>query len=254
VRITAALLTVVLAAGIVVPPAAGAEDPGATWVGPLSTRGRYIVDANGNRFKLKAGNWHGASGTWWHRLVTAPSRTGQVPASDHWSMLNLDYADFQESRAVRAMADRNPGARKGACPDGQRVIGLSHTGNRGLCTGSWTRPSGYAVVRDESYVDNDWASGYTKAQCPPDYFLAGYSATGAAFSAALCGKSATPLGRDGRTVWFDRGDNRPAGNPGGEFASGDYNGQCAASEYIAGVAYTGRIGSRKTPDAILCRS
>jgi hypothetical protein len=34
----------------------------ASWSGPLSTRGRYIVDANGNRFKLKAGNWDGAQG------------------------------------------------------------------------------------------------------------------------------------------------------------------------------------------------
>ncbi|MBN0048720.1 cellulase family glycosylhydrolase [Streptomyces actuosus] len=36
----------------------------ATWTGPLSTRDRYIVDATGNRFKLKAGNWSGAQGTW----------------------------------------------------------------------------------------------------------------------------------------------------------------------------------------------
>ncbi|MCC9306570.1 glycoside hydrolase family 5 protein [Kitasatospora sp. RB6PN24] len=36
----------------------------ASWTGPLSTRGRYIVDANGNRFKLQAGNWSGAQGTW----------------------------------------------------------------------------------------------------------------------------------------------------------------------------------------------
>jgi len=209
-------------------------------------------DAAGNRMSVNDGDdWRANA---WHRLVTAPGRTGQVPVADRWSMLNLDYADFQESRAVRAMPDWNPGARKGACPDGQRVIGLSHTGNRGLCTGSWARPSGYVIVRDESYVDNDWASGYTKAQCPPDHFLAGYSVTGAAFSAALCGRSATPLGRNGRTVWFDRGDNRPAGNPGGEFAYGNYKGQCAVNEYVAGVAYTGRIGSRKTPDAILCRS
>ncbi|KAJ7737822.1 cellulase [Mycena maculata] len=31
---------------------------------PLSTRGRYVVDVNGNRFKMLGGNWHGASGTW----------------------------------------------------------------------------------------------------------------------------------------------------------------------------------------------
>ncbi|MFJ1704920.1 hypothetical protein [Kitasatospora sp. NPDC088346] len=36
----------------------------ASWSGPLSTRGRYIVDTKGNRFKLKAGNWSGAQGTW----------------------------------------------------------------------------------------------------------------------------------------------------------------------------------------------
>lgn len=35
-----------------------------SWTPPLSTRGRYIVDANGRRFKLKGGNWHGASGTY----------------------------------------------------------------------------------------------------------------------------------------------------------------------------------------------
>ncbi|TFK97449.1 hypothetical protein BDV98DRAFT_596662 [Pterulicium gracile] len=34
------------------------------WTPPLSTSGRYVVDASGNRFKLKSGNWHGASGTY----------------------------------------------------------------------------------------------------------------------------------------------------------------------------------------------
>lgn len=196
-------------------------------------------------------DWRAAA---WTRLVTAPGRTGPVPAAERWSMLNLDYADFQQSRAVRTLPDWNPGARKGVCPDGMRVIGLAHTGNRGLCTGSWPAATGYAVVRDESYVETDWASGYTKVQCPPDHYVVGYSVTGAAFSAALCGTSPAPLGRTGRTVWFDRGDNRPAGGPGGEFASGHYKGQCAASEYVAGIAYTGRIGSRGTPDALLCRT
>jgi hypothetical protein len=110
------------------------------------------------------------------------------------------------------------------------------------------------VVRDESFVDTDWASGYSKVQCPPDHAVVGYSVKGAAVSAVLCGRSPGPLGRAGRTVWFDRGDNRPAGEPGGDFASGNYKGQCAPGEYVAGVAYTGRIGSNRTPDALLCRS
>jgi endoglucanase len=167
-------------------------------------------------------------------------------------MLNLDYADFQESRSARVLGDWNSGARKGVCPDGQRLAGLSHTGNRGLCTGS-PMVSGYVVVRDETYVDTDWASGYTKVQCPPNHYMVGYSVTGAAFSAALCGNAGS-LGRTGRTVWFDRGDNRPGGSPGGEYAYGNYKGQCATNEYVAGVAYTGRIGSGRTPDALLCGS
>lgn len=36
----------------------------ASWTPPLSTRGRYIVDADGVRFPLRSGNWHGASGTY----------------------------------------------------------------------------------------------------------------------------------------------------------------------------------------------
>ncbi|CAO1621187.1 unnamed protein product [Parajaminaea phylloscopi] len=35
-----------------------------SWTPPLSTRGRYIVDATGKRFRLRSGNFHGASGTY----------------------------------------------------------------------------------------------------------------------------------------------------------------------------------------------
>nr|WP_155547069.1 cellulase family glycosylhydrolase [Amycolatopsis camponoti] len=209
-------------------------------------------DAAGHRIDVLDGtDWRGPA---WQRLVTAPTRTGQIAPAEHWSMLNLDYADFQESRTVRALGDWDSGARKGVCPDGQRLTGLAHTGGRGLCTGTLPTPTAYTTVRDESYVDIDWASGYTKAQCPPDHAVVGYSVRGAAVSAVLCGRSPAPLGRAGRTVWFDRGDNRPAGDPGGDFASGNYKGQCAPGEYVAGVAYTGRVGSSRTPDALLCRS
>jgi endoglucanase len=59
IRVLAPLL---LAASLVAPVQAHAEE--AAWTGPLSTRGRWIVDAHGDRFKLKSGNWHGASGTY----------------------------------------------------------------------------------------------------------------------------------------------------------------------------------------------
>ncbi|OLR93682.1 glycoside hydrolase family 5 protein [Actinokineospora bangkokensis] len=210
-------------------------------------------DTVGRRIDVLDGtDWRGPA---WQRLVSAPARTGLVQPTTQWSMLNLDHADFQASRTVRALPDWNSGARKGVCPDGQRLAGLAHTGNRGLCTGPVPVPTALAAVRDETYVDTDWASGYTKVQCPQDHAVVGYSVTGAAFSAALCGKSPTPLGRTtSRTVWFDRADARPAGEPGGDFASGKLKGQCAPGEYVAGIAYTGRIGSSRTPDALLCRA
>jgi hypothetical protein len=208
-------------------------------------------DASGSRMGLFDGDdWRADA---WSRLVGAQGKTGQVARTDRWSMLTTDHADFVQSRRMRGRPDWDSGARKATCPDGQRLIGLSHTGNRGLCTDAGSQPQWdtYRTARDESFVDTDWASGYTKVQCPPDHFLIGYSARGAAVSSALCARSLTPLGRTGRTVWFDRGDNRPA--IGGDFASGRYKGQCAADEYVAGVAYTGRFGSAKTPDALLCR-
>src|SRR3954447_23671741 len=62
---TAAGLAAPTAAGLAAPTAAGLAAPTAAgFVPPLSTRGRYIVDATGVRFRLKSGNWHGASGTW----------------------------------------------------------------------------------------------------------------------------------------------------------------------------------------------
>ncbi|WP_346012000.1 cellulase family glycosylhydrolase [Streptomyces sp. SID3343] len=202
-------------------------------------------------------DWRAAA---WNHLINAPSRTGPITAPARWNMLDLDHADAIASVRMRAQSDWDAGARKAVCPDGQRVVGLSHTGNRGLCTNIGTGDLAttnlaYTVVHDESYVQGDWATGYTKLECPTGRFMTGYSVRGAAVSAVLCAQGRPGLGTQARTLWFDRGDNRPTGTPsaGGEFAYGNYKGQCNADEYAAGVAYTGRIGSRKTPDALLCK-
>ncbi|MFJ9591109.1 glycoside hydrolase family 5 protein [Streptomyces acidicola] len=198
----------------------------------------------------------------WTRLINASSRTGYIAPVPDWAMLSPDHGDFVASRRMRALPDWDPGARKAACPDGQRLLGLSHTGNRGLCTNVtrdrlWDPAGGQTVVTDERYVVQgaDWASGYSKLQCPAGQFLTGYSVRGAAVSAALCAPapSGALTGRGARTVWFDRSDNRGTAPKGGDFAIGHYKGQCADDEYAAGIAYTGRLGSFKTPDALYCR-
>ncbi|MFF4257814.1 glycoside hydrolase family 5 protein [Streptomyces sp. NPDC001663] len=214
-------------------------------------------DSAGRRYGiLDQGDWRGAA---WNHLMTSPSRTGYVAPVPVWRMLATDHGDAVQSLRVRAGGDWDPGAYKAACPDGLRLIGLSHSGGRGLCTdttGGDLRAAGDAqtVVTDERHVPagGDWASGYTKLQCPAGQFLLGYSRRGERVSAALCAPARTSLSRTGRTVWFDRSDNRPSDGAGGDFAYGNYKGQCAADEYAAGIAFTTRVGSAQGPAALLC--
>ncbi|WP_328727631.1 cellulase family glycosylhydrolase [Streptomyces jietaisiensis] len=213
-------------------------------------------DTDGHRHGvLDGGDWRR---TGWDRLMTSPGRTGPVAPLPAWRMLSTDHGDQVQSLRVRATGDWDPGAYKAACPDGLRLIGLSHSGGRGLCTDTGAgdlRAAGdtWTVVTDERYVPQggDWAGGYTKFQCPSDSYLVGYSRRGDRTSAALCVPARTSLGTGGRTVWFDRSDNRP--DSGGDFASGHYKGQCADGEYAAGIAFTTRVGSAGRPDALLCR-
>ncbi|MFF2148442.1 glycoside hydrolase family 5 protein [Kitasatospora sp. NPDC058190] len=67
-----------------------------SWDGPLSTRGRYIVDASGNRFKLKAGNWAGAQGTWEGSGSTTDPANNQAGQVSYNLPLGLDRAPMGE--------------------------------------------------------------------------------------------------------------------------------------------------------------
>lgn len=212
-------------------------------------------DSSGRRSGvLDAADWRTQP---WTALAATAGRTGQVPATPAWYQLTTDHRDHNASLRTRATGDWDSGARKAVCPDGARLAGLGHTGGRGLCTTSDLRAptGGHTVVRDEAYVPagGDWATGYTKFQCPSGQFLIGYSLRGERVSAALCAPSRTALPTGGRTLWFDRGDNRPPGGPGGEYAYGDYKGQCLPTEYAAGIAFTTRAASRPGPAALLCR-
>ncbi|MGW1163525.1 glycoside hydrolase family 5 protein [Streptomyces sp. NPDC002519] len=215
-------------------------------------------DTAGHRYGiLDQSDWRSTA---WNHLMTAPTRTGPVAEVPSWRMLATDHGDRIQSLRVRATGDWDSGAAKAACPDGLRLTGLGHTAGRALCTDITAgdlRAAGDAqtVVTDERYVPQggDWASGYTKLQCPTGDFLIGYSHRGGRVSAALCVPARGQLGTAGRTVWFDRSDNRPADAAGGDFAYGDYKGQCADDEYAAGIAFTTRLGSTAGPAALLCR-
>ncbi|WP_327303113.1 cellulase family glycosylhydrolase [Streptomyces sp. NBC_01298] len=231
------------------------------WTGadgaPMDNWALLSYAANGARQGIgDGGDWRADD---WNRLVSTPGRTGPVAQVDHWNMLDLDHADYDVSATMLAKPDWSPGNRKGNCPDSQRLTGLGRSSSRGLCTdaggpakatGSWT------VVTDERYVTaGDWAAGYNKLQCPAQTFAVGYAVRGNAMSALLCAPAAASLPATGRTLWFDRGDNRPAtgGSNASDWAPGNYKGQCADTEYLAGVAYTWKWNHGGVPDALLCR-
>ncbi len=85
-------------------PAAGAAAPAvldgpalaASWAGPLSTRGRYVVDATGARFKLKSGNWAGAQGTWQGSGSTTDPANNQAGQVSYNLPLGLDRAPIAD--------------------------------------------------------------------------------------------------------------------------------------------------------------
>ncbi|GAA0681687.1 hypothetical protein GCM10010193_39250 [Kitasatospora atroaurantiaca] len=224
---------------------------------PLDNWALLSYDSAGKQLGINdPGDWRATD---WNKLINAPSLTGQVARSPRWNMLNLDHTDYNVSARMLAQGDWDNGNRKASCPDTQRLVGLGRSDSRGLCTDAGQPAAGsgaFVKVTDERYVTGgDWASGYSKLQCPNNSFAVGYSVHSNAMSSLLCAPAAGPLPTGGRTLWFDRGDNRPAtgGSVASDWAPGYYNGQCADNEYIAGVAYTWNWNQGGVPDALLCR-
>lgn len=217
-------------------------------------------DAAGHRTGITdPGDWRLSD---WQKLTAPPAVTGPVPASARWNMLDLDHADYDVSTAMLAQPDWSSGNRKGDCPDTERLMGLGRGSSRGLCTDngepakSAASPASWTVVTNENYVtEGDWAPGYSKLQCPDNTFAVGYSVHNNAMEALLCAPVAKSLPTAGHTVWFNKGDNRPAGggSTASDWAPGSYKGQCADNEYVAGVAYTYQWAEGGVPDALLCR-
>ncbi|MFE3190765.1 glycoside hydrolase family 5 protein [Nocardia sp. NPDC059240] len=212
---------------------------------------RYDTDGS-KRSVLDADDWRGAQV---QRLLAADGKTGQIAPVRAWSMLNAIHDD--DNASLRAAADWDSGAHKLTCPDDQRLIGISATGQGGLCTdateGDLWQPGTTATKVSDEKVTTDWANGFTKYQCAEGQFMIGYSLRGDATSAVLCAPARIPLAGAARTVWDDKGDNRPSSGEGGDYANGYYKGQCNADEYAAGIAFSWANSRHAHPDALYCR-
>ncbi|KAJ7501846.1 cellulase [Mycena galericulata] len=216
----------------------------------------WATDGSATRTGLFDGDdWRAPA---WTELVGAPAAASAVATVLEWRMLTLDQGDFIQSQNARAnLGDYDNGASKAACPDNLRLLGVSHSSTRGLCTDA-TYGSLFAadrateVVYDERHVVSDWAGGYTKYTCAAGYYVAGFAIRGAKTSTVLCAHAGQALGTNGRTVWFNQGDNR--GESAGEWASGQYKGSCSPTEYVGGVAFTTSLFNNGAPSALLCLS
>ncbi|WP_269936601.1 glycoside hydrolase family 5 protein [Arthrobacter sp. HY1533] len=201
----------------------------------------------------------------WRKLVNTTSTTGTVAAPARWNMLGSDSTspDTNASALMQNRPDWDAGQWKGVCPDSQRLAGVARGQNRALCTDK-LRP-GLTTVRNavgnEANVATDWAPGYSKLQCAAGQMAVGFSLTTGTVnkystSKLLCAPSSTALPvSQGRVVWFDSGDNRPAGggSTASDWAPGKFKGQCADNEYLAGAAFTWKWNHGGVPDALLCK-
>jgi hypothetical protein len=182
------------------------------------------------------------------RLMRAGGYTG--PVSAPWFRA-VSFLDDNDSQSWGLRDDWHVGANKGTCPDGTRILGISRRTRRGtgdfraLCSdvtyGSlwsagheWTAAVDYESA-SRPHVPWEWAGGFTKYECPLDYFAAGASKRWWGSSGILCERADRPLGNTCRTLWFDRGDQR-ASDSGGDWAPGAFKGQCEDDEYVAGLA------------------
>ncbi len=233
----------------------------ATEAGVFSDKFALIgYSPTGTKFSI-ADDWRYPA---WSKLVTAPGKSGPVATQPRWNMLGSGATSPDNNSSLRAQGtDWDSGQWKGNCPDSERLIGLSRSSNRALCTNN-AQPatsSTHTIVSTEATVTHDWAGGYTKLQCPAGQIATGYSVNPGvtnkwAMSKLYCSQSTDALpSSQGRTLWFDQGDNRPAGggSTGSDWAPGKYKGQCNNNEYIAGVAYTYRWNNGGVPSGLLCK-
>ena len=184
------------------------------------------------------------------RLLAHEGKTGKVEASDFQV---ISYSgDHNYSEIITW--DWDSGAGKGTCRDGYHVVGIAHEGDKFLSTNNhfgdlWSdghETTTVSVYEGTLYRGYDWAGGCTKYECPEDYYVSGVSRRYWGTGGVLCSKADRDLSGTCRTVWFDQGDNR-ASDAGGDWASGQYKGQCADDEYVGGVAQ-----KDGTAVAILC--
>lgn len=237
-------------------PLVGFSDSGNNWALQAWTRASPAV----RHGLLDFDDWRRDS---WLGLVNATAAQPPADVPAHWRILNLDAEDYVKSITLLARGgDWDSGARKGVCPDGLRLLGLSSSGRaRGICAdtpsaggATWGAARDTEVVTSETHVAADWASGFTKYQCADDSFAIGYALRGAKVSSVLCAKADRVLGQDtSRTVWFNQGDQRADGNRGGDWAVSQYKGQCASDEHVAGVAFSTAWARNGSPAALLCR-
>jgi aryl-phospho-beta-D-glucosidase BglC (GH1 family) len=176
------------------------------------------------------------------RLIGAEGAQPSLPAN---RLSRLAVSDRDESLAPAG--DWLPYTRKGSCPSGERLVGMSQD-HRLLCSHEKLQDPSMpaAQYHVEAWQESgarphgisDWAPGSTKFECPLNYFAVGYAQDKGKASGLLCASAQRPLSTSCRTVDFSRGDQRLSGR-GGDWADYSHKGQCGDQDYLAGYAHKG---------------
>jgi aryl-phospho-beta-D-glucosidase BglC (GH1 family) len=176
------------------------------------------------------------------RLIASEGTQPSLPVS---RLSRLDARDRDENLAPAG--DWLPYTRKGSCPSGERMMGLSQD-HRLLCSHEKAQDPSMASAQYhvEAWQEtgarphgiSDWAPGSTKFECPLNYFAVGYAQDKGKASGLLCASANRPLSTSCRTVDFSKGDQRLSGR-GGDWADYSYKGQCGDQDYLAGYAHKG---------------
>ncbi|RZU38601.1 aryl-phospho-beta-D-glucosidase BglC (GH1 family) [Fluviicoccus keumensis] len=234
-----------------------------TWLANLT---QYLIDydldfaywaLNGTQtnnvegFGLLTEDWSAPRNDWRKpyidALVNAPGKTGKIADTERFTA--PDYGNGDENQSA-SLGDWANGVNKATCPDGYHMAGAARydrTWSNGrfriLCSNQnfgnlWSAGDAtatFGVYENTWYRGYDWASGYTKYECPQGYYAAGMGKLWWGSSHVMCAKANRPLGNNCRTVWFNGGSNRGS-EKGGNWATGAYKGQVGRTEYVAGFA------------------
>lgn len=249
---------------------------------PLSTRGRYIVDASGNRFKLRSANWQGTQGSWTgsgdiddRASHHDGENAGRMPLGLDRAPIGTILTDFHELgiNSIRLpFSNEMPHDQRPVATPRSPPTRRSGAGHRSRSSTPSSPPRRLRASRWSSTPRRP-AADRGRPRPPGDrrrHQLVGHPPRRVRSRAIHTGAGAYRVARPGRFrqtrvlgallrvhrsaphgVWLDRGDGRPGSRA--VSSPGQFQGPVRHRRVGGGCRLHRCLAKGKTPDAQLCR-